>query len=173
MDFPIFQSQLYDLFGEPSERGEFAEYYLRTMDFSEFAEAFVHVSDYEGNPWSCRIYGNAYIEAPLRRAFWNIVDRGLAGELHTYDGCFNIRRMKGGRSLSVHSWGMAVDFNAATNGFGRQGDMSPEFIRCFADAGFESGALWRTPDFMHVQLCWTRDWQGSSNPLAPVPWEES
>jgi hypothetical protein len=99
-----------------------------------------------------------------------ICDRGLADELHTYDGCFNIRRMKGGNSLSVHSWGLAVDFNAAENPYGGQVTFSDEFIRCFADAGFEAGALWRTPDGMHFQLCWTQDWQSSDNPLAPGPW---
>jgi hypothetical protein len=170
MDFPIFQSQLYDLFGEPSARGEFAESYLRTLDFSEYAEVFAHVKDYEGNSWGHRIYGNFALEGPLRRAFQLICDRGLADELHTYDGCFNIRRMKGGNSLSVHSWGLAVDFNAAENPYGGQVTFSDEFIRCFADAGFEAGAPWRTPDGMHFQLCWTQDWQSSDNPLAPGPW---
>ena len=59
IEFPFYQGQMYDIFGEPSSRGEFAEYYLRTMDFSEFSEPFSHVLDYEGNLWSCRIYGNA------------------------------------------------------------------------------------------------------------------
>lgn len=170
IDFPVFQSQLTDIFGEPNE-GQFARDYLRTMDFSEFAAAFGHVVDYEGNAWGHRIYGNWIMEAPLRRAFGFLVERGLAGELRTYDGCFNIRKMKGGSGYSVHSWGLAVDFNAAENPFGGRVTFSPEFIRCFAEAGFESGALWRTKDGMHFQTPWTKDWRGSSNPLAPVVWE--
>jgi len=169
IDFPFFQSQLYDIFGEPNE-GQFARDYLRTLDFSEFVDAFAHVLDFEGNPWRGKIYGNFALEAPLRKAFGLLVERGLAGELRTYDGCFNIRRMKGGASLSVHSWALAVDFNAAENPFGGAVSFSNEFIRCFADAGFEAGALWHTKDGMHFQLCWTQDWRGSSNPLAPIPW---
>jgi hypothetical protein len=167
---PIFQSDLYDIFGTPNE-GQFADDYLRTLDFSEFTDAFSHVLDYEGNPWGHRIYANYIMEEPLRKAFSLIVERGLASELHTYDGCFNIRRMKSGSSLSVHSWGLAVDFNAAENPFGGSVNFSDAFIRCFADAGFEAGALWRTKDGMHFQLPWTQDWQESDNPLAPVVME--
>ena len=140
---------MYDLFGEPDENGEFARDYLRVMDFSEFAEAFANVRDYEGNPWSLRIYGNAYIEDPLRAAFGLVVARGLAGELKTWNGCFNIRPMRGSRQTSMHAWGVANDFNADTNPFGRRliTDFSPEFVRCFADSGFEWGGLWGHPNF--------------------------
>jgi hypothetical protein len=169
IDFPFFQSQLYDIFGEPNEN-QFARDYLRTLDFKEFAEAF-SVLDYEGNPWKHRIYGNFAMEEPLRRAFSLIIKRGLAGELKTFDGCWNIRRMKGGNNLSVHSWGLAVDFNAATNQFGQQGDMSPDLIKCFTESGFESGSFWNTPDFMHFQLAWTQDWRKSNNSLAPIVWQ--
>jgi hypothetical protein len=169
MDFPIFQSQLYDLFGQPNE-GQFATSYLRRLDFSEFADAFAHVLDFEGNAWGHKIYGNYVMEDPLRRAFSLLVERGLAGELKTFDGCFNIRSMKGGRSLSVHSWAMAVDFNAAENPFGGIVSFSDAFIRCFADAGFEAGALWRRADGMHFQLAWTQDWRNSTDPLGPLSW---
>ena len=177
IDFPLYQSQLYDIFGEPSETGEFAQSFLRTMDFSEFRPNFDHVVDYEGNSWSYRIYGNYILEAPLRKAVSLIVERGLAHDLKSWDGCFNIRPMKGSQQTSMHAWGVADDFNATTNPFGLVliTDFSPEFIRCFADAGFEWGGLWGHPNFdaMHFQLAWTRDWRGSSNPLAPVAWEAS
>ena len=175
IEFPLYQSQMYDVFGEPSARGEFADSYLRTMDFSEFKPHFDHVVDYEGNPWNYKIYGNANTEAPLRQAFQNVVDAGLAQELKAWNGCFNIRPMKGGsRQLSMHAFGVADDFNADTNPFGREliTDFSPEFVLCFAKAGWEWGGLWGHPNFdaMHFQLAWTRDWRGSSNPLAPTVW---
>lgn len=170
IDFPIYQKDLFDLFGEPTDP-ECERTYMRTMDFREFASQFAHVRDYTGAPWSCKIYGNYVLDHPLRRAFGFLVERGLAGELETFDGCYNVRKMKGGSGYSVHSWGLAVDFNAAENPFGGQVTFSNEFIRCFADAGFESGALWRTKDGMHQQICWTKDWRGSDNPLAPIPWQ--
>ena len=170
IEFPIFQSQLYDLFGEPNE-GQWADDYLRSLDFTEFAEAFRHIQDYEGNPWRHKIYAHYIMEGPLRKAFRLLCNRGLAEELQTYDGCFNIRRMKGGRALSVHSWGLAVDFNAADNPFGGPVNFSDTFIRCFADAGFEPGALWGNPDAMHFQLPWLRDWRTHYDPRGPVVWE--
>ena len=169
IDFPFFQSQVQSIFGDPDENGPFARDYLRTMDFTEFADAFAHVKDYEGNPWGHKIYGNYVMEEPLRKALGLVVSRGLAGELHSYDGCFNIRRSKGGGIMSMHSWGLAVDFNAGTNPFGQEGDMSPEMIRCFAESGMEWGGLWSTPDGMHFQIVWVRQ-RTDGNPLNPVAW---
>jgi hypothetical protein len=170
LDFPIFQSQLADIFGEPNV-DDFARDWLKTLDFTEFAEVFGHVVDYEGNPWHCKIYGHLALEGPLRRAFRLLVDRGLAGEMRTFDGCFCIRKMKGGSGYSVHSWGLAVDFNAGSNGFGQKPTLSAEFVKCFAESGFEWGGLWtpdRYRDGMHFQLPWIRE---RSGPLAPVAWE--
>lgn len=167
IDFPFFQSQVADIFGQPDENGPFAQAYLRTLDLSQYADAFGHVRDYEGNPWSCHIYTNYVMHAPLERAFGLIVSRALAGELRTFDGCFNIRRSRGGGIMSMHSWGLAVDFNAGSNPFGQKGDMSPEMVKCFAESGMESGTLWSTPDGMHFQLPWIKV---RSGPLAPTPW---
>lgn len=167
--FPIFQRDLMDLFGEPNE-GQFAQDYLRTLDLSDLSEFFPKVKDYTGEPWSHRIYCNYILHDPLRKAFQNLIDSNVFHELKTYDGCFNIRQMSGGGGLSVHSWGMAVDLNAATNPYGGNTSLSDVFVRCFADAGFEWGGLWRTKDGMHFQLCWTKNWIGSNNPLAPVPY---
>ena len=169
IDFPFFQSQVADIFGQPDENGPFAQNYLRTLDLTEYADALGHVLDYEGNPWGHKIYCNFAMHAPLKRAFSLIVPRGLAGELRTYDGSFNIRRSKGGGMMSMHSWGLAVDFNAGTNPFGQEGDMSPRMVRCFAEAGMEWGGLWSTPDGMHFQIVWVRQ-RTDGNPLNPVAW---
>lgn len=162
--FPFYQRELTEMFGSPQEC---ESVYCRVMDFQEFADAFNHVRDYEGNPWRHRIYGHFLMDNPLRRAFGLLIERGLAGELRTFDGCHNIRRSKGGGMYSVHSWGLAVDFNAGGNGYGQEPTLSPEFVRYFADCGFEWGGLWTTPDGMHFQLPWIKD---RSGPLAPVPW---
>ena len=169
IEFPFFQSQVPAIFGEPDEDGLFAETYLRVMDFQEFAEPFAHVRDFQGNPWNCRIYGNYVLEDPLRKAFGLVVNRELAGELHSYDGSFNIRRSKGGGIMSMHSWGLAVDFNAAENPYGGRTQFSDNFIKCFAECGFESGSLWTTSDSMHFQIVWVR-LRTDGNPLNPTPW---
>ena len=171
IDFPFFQSQVVDIFGQPDENGPFAQNYLRTLDLTEYADALGHVLDCEGNPWGHKIYCNFAMHGPLKRAFGLIVSRGLTDQLRTYDGSFNIRQSKGGGMMSMHSWGLAVDFNAGTNPFGQEGDMSPEMVKCFAESGMESGTLWSTPDGMHFQIVWTSSkWLTSDDPLRPIPW---
>jgi len=100
-----------------------------------------------------RIWCNKDLVFPLQQALINLVSQGYAeSELRTWDGCFNIRRMKGGQSMSLHAWGIAVDVNAFSNGFGQKGNMSKGFIECFESVGFDWGGRWRMPDPMHWQL---------------------
>ena len=99
-----------------------------------------------------RLYCNKIIVAPLSQAFTNLIDREFVKELKTFDGCFNVRRKRGLKSLSLHSWGIAVDVNAAWNGLGKEPTLSEGFIKCFTDAGFEWGGTWKRPDGMHFQL---------------------
>jgi hypothetical protein len=99
-----------------------------------------------------RVYCNKDLVKPLTQAFKNIIDRGLVDQLKTWDGCFNIRNKKSGLSPSLHSWGFAIDINAAWNGFNKKPTMSKELVQCFKDAGFEWGGDWKVKDGMHFQL---------------------
>ena len=99
-----------------------------------------------------RIYCNKDMIVPLTKAFSNIISRGLTSQLKTWDGCFNIRKKRGATSQSLHSWGCAIDINAAWNGFGKKPTMSVELVKCFTDAGLDWGGFWQKPDGMHFQL---------------------
>lgn len=99
-----------------------------------------------------KIYCNRDAILPLEMAFKNIIDRKLIGELKTWDGCFNIRKKRNLSTPSLHSWGVAVDINAAWNGLGKTPTMSPALVACFKDAGFDWGGDWKKPDGMHFQL---------------------
>lgn len=99
-----------------------------------------------------RVYCNRDMVLPLTNAFKNIINRNLVHELKTWDGCFNIRNKRMGVSLSLHSWGIAIDINAAWNRMGKKPTMSKELVACFEDAGFEWGGRWAKPDGMHFQL---------------------
>lgn len=99
-----------------------------------------------------KIYCNKDLIIPLTNAFENILERRLKDQVRTWDGCFNIRAKRGAKSMSLHSWGIAIDINAAWNRFGKKPTMSIELVNCFADAGFSWGGYWRTPDGMHFQL---------------------
>jgi len=99
-----------------------------------------------------KLYCNKAIINPLMIAFTNIIERGLINELKTWDGCFNVRRKRGLKSLSLHAWGIAIDINAAWNGLGKEPTMSAELVKCFTDAGFDWGGTWTRKDGMHFQL---------------------
>jgi hypothetical protein len=92
------------------------------------------------------------MELPLKTALTNLITRGYIDELKTWDGCFNIRPMRGGTNYSLHSWGIAIDVNAATNPYGGPVNMTPGFVSCWIDAGFDWGGVWRTKDGQHFQL---------------------
>lgn len=65
-----------------------------------------------------------------------------------------------GRALSMHSWGIAVDFDPPRNRMGGTDGMvrgpsmlrkHPEFVKVFEDAGWEWGGRWKMQDDMHFQ----------------------
>lgn len=99
-----------------------------------------------------KVYCNKDMVKHLEQAFKNIISRGLISQLKTWDGCFNIRKKRGAQSQSLHSWGLAIDINAAWNRFGEPPTMSKELVQCFTDAGFDWGGTWKKPDGMHFQL---------------------
>jgi len=99
-----------------------------------------------------RLYCNKDLIAPATQAFFNLITTGCVKELKTFDGCFNIRSKRGSGTPSLHSWGVAMDLNAAWNRMGSKPTLTPEFVQCFKDAGFDWGGDWRTPDGMHVQI---------------------
>lgn len=99
-----------------------------------------------------KIYCNRDMVAPLQKAFENLIRTGHVKELKTWDGCFNIRKKRGLSSMSLHSWGIAVDVNAFENGLGKEPKLSAGFVKCFTDAGFNWGGTWRRKDGMHFEL---------------------
>lgn len=99
-----------------------------------------------------RIYCNKDLVAPITNAFKNLIDTGCVKEIKTWDGCFNIRKKRGLTSMSLHSWGLAVDINAFENGLNKIPKFSKGFVKCFTDAGFDWGGTWQRKDGMHFQL---------------------
>jgi hypothetical protein len=99
-----------------------------------------------------RLYCNKDLVAPLSLAFKNLITTGFINELKTWDGCFNIRKKRGLSSMSLHSWGIAIDVNAAWNGLNKTPVLSAGFVKCFTDVGFDWGGTWTRKDGMHFQL---------------------
>jgi len=99
-----------------------------------------------------RIYCNKDLVEPLSRAFECLIRTGHVKELKTWDGCFNIRKVRGRNAPSLHSWGVAIDVNAFENGLGSVSRLSTGFVSCFTDNGFDWGGKWSRTDPMHFQL---------------------
>jgi hypothetical protein len=102
-----------------------------------------------------KIYCNKDIQEALLKALQNIRDRGLLAELKTFDGCSCVRDIRGEPGKpSAHSYGLAVDINAATNQLGTRGDMVPQIIECFTQCGFVWGGNFTRSDPMHFSWGW-------------------
>jgi hypothetical protein len=100
-----------------------------------------------------KLYCNKDLVNPLQSAICQLIDTGYIKELKTWDGCFNIRYQRGSRTAaSLHSWGIAIDVNAAWNGLSKVPTLSAGFVKCFTDNGFTWGGNWKRLDGMHFEL---------------------
>ena len=71
---------------------------------------------------------------------------------HCANYCANFQNIALIVKKSLHSWGVAIDVNAAWNPMGKEPKLSQGFVKCFKDAGFDWGGDWDYPDGMHFQL---------------------
>lgn len=116
-----------------------------------------------------RIYCNKDLVIPIGNAFENIYQADLLKEILSWDGCYNPRPIRGYEArfkelinqgkyeaavllLSIHSWGIAIDINAAWNKLGQTPTLSKELVACFKLAGFNWGGDFSRRDGMHYEL---------------------
>lgn len=113
-----------------------------------------------------KIYINKVAAPKLLAAFREIIRSGLQNEIKTYDGCFVIRRQRQSNVISRHSYGIAIDLNAAWNPLIRgvksedhaalrkkHVQWSEKFLDCWRKTGWVCGADWRTSiDGMHFEI---------------------
>jgi hypothetical protein len=92
----------------------------------------------------------------LQAALSDIESSGLGNELRPgdYGGCYVPRFIDRNPSLplSMHAFGLAIDFNVSTNQLGTDGDMNPRIVEIFERWGFVWGGDWSRPDPMHFEL---------------------
>jgi hypothetical protein len=97
---------------------------------------------------------NTLMFPQLKAALQEIVDRGLADEIHPdeYAGCYYPRFIAGSTSLSNHSFGLAFDINVPGNGRGTAGEIDRGVVQIFKDWGFDWGGDWNYTDPMHFEM---------------------
>lgn len=93
---------------------------------------------------------NQVIAAEFERVLRALKSCGAWENLLSYDGGYTWRPQRGSNKLSMHAYGGAVDFNAATNQLGTKGDMHPSVIEVFEGHGWTWGGRWKRPDPMHM-----------------------
>lgn len=135
----VTSKQCFDKYGEPSASNKFLTLYFVP---DELQIGLI----------PRKIYCNKDLIAPLEKALKLLKETGFVKELKTWDGCFNIRQKRGLNSMSLHSWGIAIDINAFENQLNKEPKLSPEFVKCFTDSGFDWGGTWKRKDGMHFQL---------------------
>ena len=96
---------------------------------------------------------NKLIFPQLRAALSEIVDLGLADEIHPdqYAGCYYPRFIAGTTTLSNHAFGLALDLNVPGNQRGTAGQMDRRVVAVFESWGFTWGGHWRYTDPMHFE----------------------
>lgn len=164
LDAPPAYKQCFDMFGDFRVAG-WREQNLVRCDLSDLKEDLGHLylgwlsgedKAFDHKTWFgfvCHRLAAPHFQAVFRL----IVKRGLARQLKTYDGCHNVRYMRGAGQWSTHSWAISIDLDAPWNRFGQENfAMSQEVARCFEENGFVWGGRWNRPDAMHFQYCTLR-----------------
>lgn len=124
---------------------------MRLFRVPDWCDTWINTAT--GSP-TRRIYCNTDVHKPLLEALEQVKERGLLHELKTFDGCFNIRRVRGSDLVSTHAYGLAIDLNAKENPLGGHVSLSPEFVKCWTDAGWDWGGRFKRRDGMHFSYGW-------------------
>ena len=101
-----------------------------------------------------RVTGNVAMLPQLRAALSEVVTRGLSSKIYHYDGCYVPRFIAHdpSKGLSFHTYGTAIDLNAADNYRGIAGKMDRQVVAIFKKWGFAWGGDWNYTDPMHFEL---------------------
>lgn len=152
--------QLVTAFGDPTkDRAIFERNWMMVWDLPDDIDKAIP-------PLPARIYINKVAQGRLEDALRAVMAAGLTHEIRTWDGCFVVRKQRGSASISRHSFGVAIDMNAAWNPLvmgvtpaSRLGmrlanvKWSEPFLDCFRRTGWVCGADWQTRlDGMHFEL---------------------
>lgn len=137
------QQLLYMRYGDPRSAG----WEQQWMELWQVNRSF---------PWfpKEKIYIHKDFRPLLHAAFKALEASGCHREIRSFDGCFNIRHVRGGYSvLSIHSWGAAIDLNARDNPIATTGKWSDAFIRTMNRQQIYCGQQWHgRKDPMHFAM---------------------
>ena len=141
-------------YGQPSQKNEpkYMEVWSVPQDIRDaLAHVYFSATGKVGFPKT--IYCNKDFAKPLEQGLRNMINRGFAHEMKTWDGCYMLRLIRGSLiNMSQHSWGNAFDTNQEENQLGQKPKLSDGFVKCFTDAGLIWGGNFTRRDGMHFEL---------------------
>ena len=111
------------------------------------------IKNRHGKKWVVRC--NKRIKYLVSLLFYEYNNLGYEKEYPiTQLGCFVPRHKMSNkkRGLSIHSYGLAIDINWKTNGFGKNGDIPIYVVMLFEQYGFSWGGNWKNKDPMHFEF---------------------
>ncbi len=82
------------------------------------------------------------------------LDAVKKARMDLFGGCLNVRKIRGGKSWSIHSWGVAIDLDPENNTISMHRDqatMPKEVIELFLNEKWISMGQSKNYDFMHFQ----------------------
>lgn len=151
------QSELKSKFGVPDYSGKFKTHmvqiqlpYTMWMDDIRITKC-----------WMNKVCADSLVR--VLTTVWDAYDRDYekikAAQLHIFSGSWNIRNMRGGRSLSTHAYGLAIDIAAPYNALGKKPGYNKysftedhPLVKAFEAEGWTWGGRWeKRPDGMHFQ----------------------
>lgn len=145
---PRNYAQVKEIFGDPLETG----WQSKNLGFCEVAPTLKAFPVKKGST-SRGFYCHRLLVPVFQAVFEEIVLSGLTDQIKTFDGCFNIRKIRGSSStMSLHSWAIAIDLNYKGNELGNaKPEMDPRVIAIFEKQGFYWGGNFKRKDGMHFE----------------------
>lgn len=139
---PANYSDLREHYGDPGNDPHFEDNFIVTRAYTLANGQLVHVRSHVA------------VADRIGRIMAALHTTGHIKEIHTEDGCFNIRRVRGAAALSLHSWGLAIDINASEFPLGSSRHQAPELVEAFRREHFLCGDQFRhRRDPMHFEFC--------------------
>lgn len=102
-----------------------------------------------------KIYCNKDAAESLKKVFNELISTKHHTEIKTFDGCFNIRYVRGSTDkLSTHSYGLAIDMNAKDMPLGSESKWTKGFVEIWKKNGWTFGGDFKRLDPQHWSYCW-------------------
>lgn len=143
---PTSRDELYEHYGDPLVSGFWSAYGGFCPTPPELNQIFKYKFKGTNGFWC-----HKKMILKFQQVYFRIVTEGCKDSLFTFDGCYNLRNIRGRNKLSSHSWGISVDHNAFENPLGGKSKMDEHIVEIFEDEGFTWGGDWQRIDAQHLQ----------------------